>query len=99
MPASNIDLCKRMCALRGFGAFLVWSGTAYFRAQAAAECRANLIAASGTILYIRSPGSDDMKPVDITARVSPDQEGDGGGHLLGQSARMGGGRMARPIQS
>eukprot|EP00747_Dinoflagellata_sp_TGD_P105293 gnl/TRDRNA2_/TRDRNA2_169504_c1_seq3.p1 gnl/TRDRNA2_/TRDRNA2_169504_c1~~gnl/TRDRNA2_/TRDRNA2_169504_c1_seq3.p1 ORF type:complete len:201 (+),score=22.10 gnl/TRDRNA2_/TRDRNA2_169504_c1_seq3:60-605(+) len=53
MPASNIDLCKRMCALRGFGAFLVWSGTAYFRGQSAAECRANLMAASGTVLYIR----------------------------------------------
>eukprot|EP00747_Dinoflagellata_sp_TGD_P105295 gnl/TRDRNA2_/TRDRNA2_169504_c1_seq5.p1 gnl/TRDRNA2_/TRDRNA2_169504_c1~~gnl/TRDRNA2_/TRDRNA2_169504_c1_seq5.p1 ORF type:complete len:208 (+),score=22.96 gnl/TRDRNA2_/TRDRNA2_169504_c1_seq5:60-626(+) len=60
MPASNIDLCKRMCVLRGFGAFLVWSGTAYFRAQAGAECRANLMDASGTVLYIRGQGSADI---------------------------------------
>jgi len=41
MPAGDLDACRKECEQRGFGAFVVWRGTAYFRSQTAQECAAN----------------------------------------------------------
>jgi len=52
MPASDLEACKRLCIDRSYGAFVVYRGTAYFRQQAAQQCRCNLTAAPGSCLYL-----------------------------------------------
>ena len=53
MSASDIEACKREGITRGYDAFVVYQGKAYFRSQRPTECRANLMLEPNATLYLR----------------------------------------------
>merc|ERR1719240_768765 len=76
MLATDIDDCKQLCVERGFGAFAVWRGTAYFRSESAKACYANLKESYGSTLYIKGlkeSGHPNMTPPSRLSR-GPDLE-------------------------
>lgn len=53
MSAADLAACRRVCVQRGFGAFTVFHGQAYFRAQPPAACAGALEEAEGATCYVR----------------------------------------------
>eukprot|EP00756_Hemistasia_phaeocysticola_P038261 Hpha_TRINITY_DN16747_c3_g7::TRINITY_DN16747_c3_g7_i1::g.76061::m.76061 len=52
MPATDLNEVKRAALARRYGAFVVWLGKAYFRAQSPQQCRKNLVMTYGPKLWI-----------------------------------------------
>lgn len=52
MPAADLAACRRLCIERGYGAFTVWGGTAYFRKQAPKECCKKLCDVNHASIFI-----------------------------------------------
>eukprot|EP00928_Gymnodinium_smaydae_P072988 TRINITY_DN56261_c0_g1_i1.p1 TRINITY_DN56261_c0_g1~~TRINITY_DN56261_c0_g1_i1.p1 ORF type:complete len:583 (-),score=107.58 TRINITY_DN56261_c0_g1_i1:74-1822(-) len=52
MKASSLESCKQLCLERGFGAFVVYQGYAYFRSQSAKLCREHLVEAPESAIYL-----------------------------------------------
>jgi hypothetical protein len=52
MDASDISACKQYAVANNVAAFVVWRGTAYFRAESGATCRANLKDSDEATTYI-----------------------------------------------
>ena len=50
---------RRVCVERGFGGFVVWRGTAFFRKQTASELRANACPVFGAVLHLAPEGAAD----------------------------------------
>eukprot|EP00927_Polykrikos_kofoidii_P049721 TRINITY_DN43738_c0_g1_i1.p1 TRINITY_DN43738_c0_g1~~TRINITY_DN43738_c0_g1_i1.p1 ORF type:complete len:1046 (+),score=196.44 TRINITY_DN43738_c0_g1_i1:153-3290(+) len=51
-PVTNINECKRLCVMGGYGAFVVWQGVAYFKGQSTFECRQNLFDDNEAVTYL-----------------------------------------------
>lgn len=48
----NFERCKEICVERGYGGFVHWKGTAYFRAQKGSQLDSSRIPSNGSMLFI-----------------------------------------------
>eukprot|EP00755_Sulcionema_specki_P026118 Sspe_Gene.84886::Locus_55738_Transcript_2_2_Confidence_0.800_Length_944::g.84886::m.84886 len=62
MSASDLDECKRVCVERGYGAFVVWKGKAFFRSQDALSCLQHKKPAKSSVLYIAKGSAGTPQP-------------------------------------
>mmetsp|Transcript_114735 Transcript_114735/g.365928 ORF Transcript_114735/g.365928 Transcript_114735/m.365928 type:complete len:376 (-) Transcript_114735:186-1313(-) len=81
MPASDLAACKRRCRECGYGAFVLWRGTAYFRSRSPDDCTAALSDSVECTTYIdqtRAPeaaaGSASPAPPGVATQAAEPQE-------------------------
>jgi len=52
MSATDLSACRQICQDRGYGAFTVWSGQAFFRSEPSRMVKDNMKRAAGTTMYV-----------------------------------------------
>eukprot|EP01062_Namystynia_karyoxenos_P013259 TRINITY_DN14783_c0_g2_i1.p1 TRINITY_DN14783_c0_g2~~TRINITY_DN14783_c0_g2_i1.p1 ORF type:complete len:334 (+),score=74.15 TRINITY_DN14783_c0_g2_i1:71-1003(+) len=78
LPFRDAEECRRVCAERGFGGFVVWRSKAYFREAAGDELLQRAQRASGAVLHARvrsapaaAPASPKPAPKAAAAPAAP----------------------------
>jgi len=56
MLVSDLRACKRLCRFRGYGAFVVYNGRAFFKHQPAKQCLEFLVDHQGCTVYLDALG-------------------------------------------
>lgn len=61
MAATDLDACRKLCQDRGYGAFVVWNGQAFFRGEPARMIKDNMKRAGGTTLHMNLEAEQQRK--------------------------------------
>jgi len=71
MLASDLRACKRLCRFRGYGAFVVCNGRAFFKHQPAKQCLEFLVDHQGCTVYLDALGGIGTAAGQIAEGPSP----------------------------